>query len=322
MSKLNWLLIPFFALLLSACQTQPTSLPDWITNPLQDSEYISAIGEGVSLKEAQANAKQALAAQLLSHVSDELSVLSIEDGDFHRTYTQRVSNASYRDIPLPDTRYNRATRFDGSYFAEIQLNRNTLQAFLQTNLNTLTEDNRTLLKNIKSIKNPFEQWWKYETQAQKINALVDQTLIYNSYFTPKNESATELLKEFNVAYNKARSGLILAINDDTPIPGLTQTLESQLNQRGILSKKVRQFSARPELHATLKSKTQRLQGDHYATSTLTLKLKSHKGQTISSIRIDAKGVSIASTKDAKQKSYKKLITQLNDENIIERLKGV
>ncbi|GLQ30589.1 hypothetical protein [Litoribrevibacter albus] len=321
MSKLNWILIPLFALFLSACQTQPTSLPDWITNPLQDSEYISAIGEGASLKEARMNAKQALAAQLLSHVSDELSVLSIEDGEFHRTYTERASSVKFHEIPLPATRYNQATRFDGTYFAQIQVNRQTLQAFLQTNLETLTEENKTLLSNIKSLNNPFEQWWNYETQTQNINALIDQTLIYNSYFTPKNESASELVKEFNSAYNQARNGLILAINDDTPIPGLTKALESQLNEHGILSKKVRQFSSRPELHATLKSKTERLQGDHYATSTLTLDLKSHKGQTIRSISIDAKGVSVASTSDAKQKSYEKLITQLNNENIIERLKG-
>jgi hypothetical protein len=320
MSTLKWLFAPLFVILLSACQTQQTTLPDWVTNPVQENQYLSAVGEGVSLKEAQANAKQALAAQLLSHVSNELTVLSIADGAFHRTYTERLSNSSFNDIPLPDIRNHRATKLDGTYFAEVQLSKATLKSFLETNLSTLIQDNQTRLTTIKTLKNPFEQWWQYETQSSSFNALADQTLIYNSLFTPKNEQAAALLSDLNQAYNQAKNGLVLAINDDTPIPGLTNTLQGQLTQHGIEAKRVRQFSSRPELHAKLKSQTQRLQGDHYADSTLTLVLKSHKGQALSSISLNAKGVSVSSTSEAKQKSYQELIKLLKKEDIIQRLK--
>ncbi|MFC3151993.1 hypothetical protein ACFOEK_13205 [Litoribrevibacter euphylliae] len=315
-------LIFTLALTLTACQTLSTSIPDWVTNPTQDNDSFSAVGEGISLKEAQVNAQQALASQLLSHVSNELTVLAIADGDFHRTYTERLSKASFHDIPLPAVRFNRATKVEGTYFAEVELDKNSLRAFLETNLDTLIKENTITLSNIQGLKNPFEQWWQYEMQSQQINSLADQTLIHNSLFTPKNEKAADLLKQFNIAYNQSKSGLILAINDDTPVPGLTNALESQLSKHGIITKKVRFFSTQPELHATLSNQTQHLQGDYYAASTLTLDLKSHKGQTMSSITLSSKGVSISSKKEARTKSYQKLLKQLKETDVIQRLKSV
>jgi len=317
----NLVFIVILGLFLTACQTtnhQP--LPVWVSNPQISNEAFYAIGEGVSLKEAQANAKQELAAQLLSHVSSELNVLAIQDADFNREYVEKRTQAHFNKVALPAVKIRKQQKVGNSFFAQAVLNKNTLKPYLSDSLDQQLKQIKALLNEAKQQPNAFDRWWFLNQHQTDIDHFADQSLIYNSLFLPKKKENTTLIQAFFRLETKARQSLKLKIKDNTPIKGLEAETESQLAKYKVAIDDS-WFNKSSTLSFRVASDSSKLQGEYYCLSKLTITLTSQQGQTLATYSISERGVSVSSSSKAKQSSYRKLLKQLKKTDILETLKN-
>jgi hypothetical protein len=308
-------------LLISGCQTisnQP--LPQWVTSPQFSEEKFYAIGEGVSLKEAQANAKEALAAQLLSHVSSELDVLSIHDGEFNRQYIEKRTQAHFNKIALPAIKIPKQQKVGYHYYAQATLDKAQLKSFLDDSLIQQKAKAQTLLKESKRLSHPFDRWWFLTQHQAEVNHISDQILIFNSLFSPKKKKIRKIAQQLFTLKNNARQSLTLNISDQTPIKGLKAEIEKQLT-RNKISQDDSWFGSKPTIRLQVSEQTESRFNEYYCHARLTITLLSKKGQVLSSHSINTRAVSVSSTSDAKTKSHRALLKQLKKVDIIKTLQS-
>jgi len=308
-------------LFLTACQTinqQP--LPSWISNPKISNNAFYATGEGVSLKEAQANAKQELAAQLLSHVSSELNVLTIQKGDFNREYVEKRTQAYFNKVALPAVEIHKQERVGNQYYAQAVLDKSKLKSYLNDSLDQQLSQAKRLLNEANAQPNAFDRWWFMHQHQTEIDHFSDQSLIFNSLFSPKKQENREITKSFFSLQSNARESLALSIKDKSSIKGLKAEAEKQLTKHKVSAKSFG-FSKTPTLVFKTSSEIDKLQGEYYCRSKLIITLTSQRGQVLATHSLSERGVSVSSSSKAKQSSYKKLLKQLKKTDILETLKN-
>jgi len=308
-------------LFLTACQsTSQQPLPAWISTPQISNEAFYAIGEGVSLKRAQANAKETLAAQLLSHVSSELNVLTIQKGDFNREYIEKRTHAYFNKVALPAIEIRQQQKVGNSFFAQAVLDKNTLKPYLNDSLDQQLNQIKALLREAKRQPNAFDRWWFLNQHQTEVNHFSDQSLIYNSLFSPKKKENRTLIQQFFDLHTQARQSLKLRIKDKTSIKGLQAEAEKQLSRQKI-TLDTSWFTNASTLSFKVSSDTRKLQGEYYCLSKLTITLTSQQGQTLATHSISERGVSVSSSSKAKQSSYRKLLKQLKKTDLLKTLKN-
>ena len=319
-------MLPIFGLILmlqaSGCQTfAPSSqfLPDWVQNPPISDKVLYATGEGISLKEAQLNAQQSLSAQLLSHISSNLSAREVIDNEFHRTYIEKLTKAHFSNIALPNSQFTKQEKSGVYYYSQIRLDKATLKRYLQQSLTQNIQQVHQILNQVKR-NNAFERWWLLQQSKPQITTLTDQTLIFNALFSPKNSRAESLLGEYSELMYTSKQPLLLVLDDNTPVTGLSSEIGKQLSAAQIQTQQSSFFGASPELELNLSNRNERLMGDYQSHATLTVLLKSARGNVLATAAIKARGLSLQSAKDAQRKSYRAILQQLKKQSILKQLK--
>jgi hypothetical protein len=309
------LLIAFTALLLNACQSQP-QLPSWVETPNHDSQTIYATGQGINLKEAQNNAQQQLASQLLSHVSNQLKSLEITDQAFHRIYTEQLTESRFADIALPNTRFTRQQKVLNDYFVEIALDKTHLKHQLNQSLNQLKQRIQHQLKQAQKQPNAFEQWWQVSQLFPSIEQYTDQLLIYSGLYNAHPTHKASTAASFNKAINRKYFNMKVSIKDRTRIQGLTNEISRQFTQYKVNSSASYRGKL-PTIELNNREIRNRLQGDYYHENELTLTLKNSQGSTMATYQLANHAIAINSPKTAQIKSHRKLLNELQSLDLIQ-----
>ncbi len=309
-----------FIIFLSACLSTPHSaLPSWVSQPTVDNQHFYAVGEGVSLREAHKNAKESLAAQLLSHVSSEVKTMEVTDQDFHRLYVEKSSHAHFKDIALPNLNTLKQAKIGLSYYVQVQLNKAVLHDYLMNDLAVMIPRLKRTLQAGRNTNNAFEHWWALHSQTELVNRLTDSWLLVSATAVNKSSDVVvqsqQLLTRYDHGLAQLKKTLALAIDDNTQIQGLTALIKEQLTAEHIHVIRSKAHSKQSEMEFNTRVTRKKLQGDYHSEVTLVVLLKKASGPILASRKLTESAVSIGSYKDAEQKANEKLLRSLRDSSI-------
>lgn len=314
----QWFVLVLFVALVG-CQSTGDTLPSWVSNPTIDNYHYYAVGEGVSLREAQLNAKESLASQLLSHVSSEVKTMEVTDEDFHRLYVEKSSNAHFKDIALPNLTTIQQAKVGLNHYVQVKLKKTDLTEYLMKELAAMNPRLSNTIKSGRNTGNAFDYWWILHSQAELANRLSDNWLLASATAENKNNEtiieSQQLLTRYDNALDRVKKTLKLKIDDNTPIRGLTALTQQQLTAANIDVVKSKRRSKYSEIEFNSNVKRKKLQGDYHSEVTLVVLLKKASGAILASRQLTESAVSISSYKDAEKKANEKLLKSLSDSNV-------
>ncbi len=319
---------------LSGCIANPvkhTALPNWVQAPPQSDQAFFATGSGISLFEAEKNARLSLASQIKVNVSDRLETRTILDGAFHREYFDQQTSVNVSDISLSQARVVKQVKLGLSWYALVKVERQALISQQQRQLKQSIRAVQALmgqqdasflhrlgrLLRLREQNAPsFGRWWQLRQQLVEAENALDQLAFLQGLGVPAKLESKKILALYFNELHANEAVLSVSITDKSGIKGLKAALDRQLSRSRIkLSHGAR---SKAEIKLSTRNETQKIGRDYYVTTTLAIQLR-NDGQVLAETRLDAETVGLGSSANAAHKNKQKLLSKANQLNIIDQL---
>lgn len=307
---------------LAACVAhapRPSGLPLWVKNPPASNEAFYAIGQGISLYEAEHQARLSMAAQMQVKVSDYMQTRTIVDGRFHRDYFDQTTSVTVSAVSLSQARAVEQSQSGLDWYVLLKLDR---AGFVEQQRLLLDEDLRVLQAAMNLRDAPsFRRWWRLRQQMPAARRAWDNVLLVNS-LTPGESievgaGQKQILDRYFSALQASEQVVNFVLSDQSQVKGLAAVLDQQLADAGLArnsqtGRNTAQIALATDLEVTP------LGREFHVVRVLYLRLLA-QGQVMAQTQIKAKGVGLGSRQQGIQVADRKLLEQAQQQNLVTQL---
>ncbi len=325
----------FAAWLLTACVANPlqrSSLPAWMTQPPPSTDALFATGQGISLYEAERNARLSMAAQIRVQVSDQLNIRTVLDGKFHRDYLDQTTSVNVSEVSLSQAAVMEQVQQGVDWFVLLRLERAPLIAQQQ---HLIDADLRGIERAMQErAGSPFLHWWQLRQQLPAAERAWDNLSLIQSLRAvqaapaasgeatkpapdPRDAQIRQRLSAYVEALNASDRQLQFSFTDSSRVYGLAALMDQQLAAEQ-LRVAARTSADTGEIELTTHDEVRQLGAEYHLTRTLDVRLKADR-QVLSQTRLQAKVVSLGGRAQAILRADQKLVAMAGEQNLVARL---
>lgn len=311
------LIVIALSFMLSACFKSAPTLPDWAKNiPNTHSSYY-AVGQGVSLYDAEVNARASLAAEFSSTVSDMTRVHIVDDGDFKQQTIEQYTSVEVSKVNISNARVAKQDVSDGQYFVLLELSVADLSSQLKSELKREVREISLALKAQKTKS--FEGWWRLRSVLSNAKRLARNIRLLNGLdgkpYTQEAHLLSSYFKRFDEGFEYRR----LEIRNLSGLKKLTDLVSESMQKEGIVLLEHSRWRSQDKIEISIDYSTQRIGQEYHVDAELWLRLKSASGQALSQFSIKDRGVTYSGNKQSKEVASHQLYKKLKNIDIFERL---
>lgn len=284
-----YLLMVIAAFLMTGCKSLPTqipglantTLPDWYRQIPADAESFYAVGEGISFKESERNARESLAGQVRVDVQARVKTGQVSDGDYQHSYFKSESVTYVSDIALVNARVFKQEKVGVHCYSLIKVDKSSLIIQQSTQLNSDVNVLKRALKG--NIKASFDNWYalkKLGNTAKRVeNNLTFLAVIGGQDKNYDAKEAATFSKKYYQLLNKAQENSSIRIVNRSGIKTLSGLMNKIVSSEGIRVDHSR-FGSSSTLMLMSDSKKQKIGDDMYVDGVLSIRLLSKQGSVL------------------------------------------
>jgi len=303
--------------LLTGCFKSTPTLPDWVSNKPQDNLAYYATGQGVSLYDAEMNARSALAAELSSTVSDLTTVYSVDDGKFQQQIFEQFTSVEVSKVGLSHASVTQQEISGHKYFVLLKMLKRDLAAQLKNELKTEVRKADVVVKQ--SSTESFEQWWKLRQVLPSIKRIARNIALLEQIEGKAYSREARLVKFYFEKFDKSYRVRELQIKNQTKNNNIYELISKQLQLENIAIAGSSFWKSKDHIEVSSEYSQQKIGQEFYVDGVLWLRLKSSNGQVLSELSLNARGVSYTSAKQSKIMADQVLYNKLKKLEIITKL---
>lgn len=305
---------------LSGCVTAP-SLPQWVSNGPDDSLTYYAVGEGVSLYDAEMNARSTMAASLNSTVSDYVQIYIASDGRYNREIYQQTTTVEVSNISLSQAHVTQQKKLGNRYFVLLAMLKSDLAIQLRNEIKTDARKVELALKN--NPAESFLQWWKLRQNLSAAKRIARNISLLNQIKKKTYPSEDKLVEAYFTKLDISYGTRALAIKNKTNTATVYDMVSNKLEHHQIAVEKNLSWlnpiglwtnpsyvEIRPEYQY------QRIGQEYYVNGILSVSLKSSRDHVLSTFNLRAQGASYSGRKQALQIVNDDMFSQLDNINLM------
>mgnify|MGYP000082463109 FL=1 len=297
-------------------------LPVWVSQPTHSAHQLQAIGEGVTLREAQRNARAALGADISVTVAEKFTSRQIKDGDFFREIINLTTHSEVTGLWMVGAQISKQAKVKDRWYAQATLPYQQLIKQQQQLLENMVKQLSPLLSE-QGQPETFMRWWQLRQLGPQVAKAESAIVIITSFASePAAHSArlatsNGILKQYYQEVNLLRQQISVAIDNQTRHKPFRQLLSNQLadEQLHIVTRK-------SPLTATLvidaSNREKRFGNELHLFKQLNVKLMYGQAM-LSEQHLTTKAVSFGRSKDAHHTANTKLEKALNEQSLIHSL---
>lgn len=225
------------ALLLSSCVLgcQSTKVPDWYSLPQTNNpDYITAIGEGMSLEQAKKSALGNVSAVLWTQVNSSFAMddthRSIDAKHYSNAYINNKVNTTTADISLSGVEYINIANVDNMFYAQAQVKKSTLINQLDVDVSHINQKASAQLEKL--THQDALLWWLDNKDSSSYSDYVSVRLAILSSLSPnihiKTDSVDELIKQTA----KVKSAILINIQPSRNDKNISRLMAEKFSVAG------------------------------------------------------------------------------------------
>lgn len=303
--------------LLTGCLKSTPTLPDWVANKPQDNLAYYATGQGVSLYDAEINARSALAAELSSTVSDLTKVYTVDDGKFQQQIFEQFTSVEVSKVSLSQASVIQQEISGHQYFVLLKMLKRDLAVQLKNELRAEVRKADVVVKQ--SSTESFEQWWKLRQVLPSIKHIARNIALLEQIEGKVYSREARVVKTYFEKFDKSYRVRELQIKNQTKNNNIYELVSQQLRLENIAVAESAFWKSKDHIEVSFEYKQQKIGQEFYVDGVLWLRLKSSSGQVLSEFSLDGRGVSYSSAKQSKEMASQVLYNKLKKLKIITKL---
>ncbi|ABZ77356.1 hypothetical protein Shal_2804 [Shewanella halifaxensis HAW-EB4] len=299
-----------------ACQS--TKVPEWYNLPLpNNSDYISAVGEGRSLEQAKKSALSNINAALWTQVNSSFSMndthRSINDKNYSNAYVNNAINTKTANIAFSGVEYINIANNDTHFYAQAQIKKSNIISQLTSDLRNINQKAEAQLDKL--AHQDALQWWLTNKDSAAFNDYTRVRLAMLSSLSPAHGIDAQSLDKLNSLSAKVKSNILIHIQTSKSDKKMAQIIADKLSNEGIKTT-MHNTSASTHNLKLVSDLRQSIMAEAYISTKITaLQLKDRNNNTISSSEIISTGNSLSNYQISKEGAERHFSTLVDERGL-------
>lgn len=303
-------------LLLGCIKSNPT-LPDWVSSLPQDKQAYYSVGQGVSLYDAEINARVSMAAEISSTVSDLTQIHIVDDGLFQRQIFEQFTSVEVSKINLSQASIVHYEMLENRFTVLLKMLKSDLAVQLKSELAAEIQKTKVVVENSTEVS--FEQWWKLRQVLPNIKIINRNIALLERIEGKLYEPEAALIRTYFKKFNQSYGARELEIKNMTSSNKIYDLSSKQLLAENIVVAKPSYWRRLPYIEVSNEYTQQTIGQEYYVDATLWVRLKSSQGQVLSEFNLNGRGVTYSSVQQSKAIADWELYNKLEKIDIIAKL---
>ncbi|CAM3370587.1 LPP20 family lipoprotein [Shewanella pealeana] len=297
---------------------QSTKTPDWYNLPISNnSDYITAVGEGRSLEQAKKSALSNINAALWTQVNSSFSMndthRSINDKNYSNAYVNNAINTKTANIAFSGVEYINIANNDTHFYAQAQINKSNIISQLTSDLRNINQKAEAQVDKL--AYQDALQWWLVNKDSAIYNDYTHVRLAILSSLSPAHGINTQSLDKLNSLSARVKSNILIHIQTSKSDKKMAQIIADKLSNEGI---KTTMHSTSTVTHnlKLISDLRQSIMAEAYISTKITaLQLKDRNNNIISSSEIISTGNSLSNYQISKEGAERHFSTLVDERGL-------